>query len=129
MSINGNFTIAIGLALVSVTLTAAAQLLLKMGVARVLAAVPDKATGIADLVLAVAVSPAVIVGLLCFGVSVLTWLTVLARMDVSQAYPFVSLGIVLTIFGGHYLLGEQISLLRIIGGCVIVLGVLLVSAS
>jgi drug/metabolite transporter (DMT)-like permease len=111
------------LALISVTLTATAQLLLKSGVMHLLgstAAASKTAQAISAMT-----SPLILSGLLCFAASVLTWLAVLSRLDVSQAYPFVSLGIVLTMLGGHYLLGEPLQNTRILGGVLIVAGVLI----
>jgi drug/metabolite transporter (DMT)-like permease len=111
------------LALISVTLTATAQLLLKSGVMHLL----GSAAGASKTAQAISVmsSPLILSGLLCFAASVVTWLAVLSRLDVSQAYPFVSLGIVLTMLGGHYLLGEPLQNTRILGGVLIVAGVLI----
>ncbi len=113
------------LVLLSVSATAVAQLLLKSGVSKVLSL--DLPPGGAPFLLAIACSPLVIGGMAVFGFGVLSWLTVLARMDVSRAYPFVSLGIVLTVLGGHFLFGETLHPTRIAGMTFIVLGVLLVA--
>jgi hypothetical protein len=40
-------------------------------------------------------------GVLTMGVSLLTWMVALRRLEVSQTYPFTSLGIVLTILDGR----------------------------
>lgn len=114
----------------SVCLSSSAQLLLKAGMsgAAVQAALEMK-RGPVDLLFAVATSPFIVGGLGIFGVSVLVWLSVLSRVEVSQAYPAIALGIVVTALGGHFLFGEALSPARIAGVAVIVLGVLIVARS
>ena len=48
-----------------------------------------------DTVASIITSPWVLGGLTCFGLSAVVWLLVLARMNLSQAYPCVALGFVL----------------------------------
>ncbi|CAP56454.1 putative small multidrug resistance protein [Gluconacetobacter diazotrophicus PA1 5] len=76
---------------------------------------------------AVALNPSIVLGLLAFGSSAVVWLLVLARIDVSQAYPCVALGIVMTVGAGIVLLGEQIHPTRIIGLLVILSGVVIMA--
>jgi drug/metabolite transporter (DMT)-like permease len=122
--------IFVGLILVSVLLTAGAQILLKAGMSStgVQAALAAQKAPL-DLVLAVALSPLVVVGLVCFGLAAVVWLMVLSKIPVSQAYPFVALATVITVLGGHFLMGEPISALRIAGVAAIGAGVVLVSFS
>jgi drug/metabolite transporter (DMT)-like permease len=111
------------LALISVFLAALAQLLLKSGVAGATGWSAESPLTIARTLVT---TPGIVGGLACFGLSVLCWLSVLARLDVSQAYPFVSLGIVLTMFGGYFFLGEPLHATRLIGAGFIVVGVMIV---
>ena len=110
----------------SVCLSALGQLLLKAGVAtpRVQAAASGSIPG---FLIAVAGSWLVWVGLAVFGVSVLMWLSVLARVPVSTAYPFVALGLILTAGLGYFLFGEAMSTGKIIGILLIAAGVVLVA--
>ncbi|WP_242402416.1 DMT family transporter [Komagataeibacter kakiaceti] len=80
-----------------------------------------------QIILSIALNPSVVAGLVAFGLSAIVWLLVLARIDVSQAYPCVALGIVLTVVAGIAFLGEQIHPLRIVGLVVIVSGVIIMS--
>ena len=91
-------TTTFGLILFSVTLSALAQVSFKLGMSnRLERAVPQ--TGWLDPFLAMA-TPGVIGGLVLYGIGTLLWLQVLARTSLSQAYPFVGLGFVLTsLFG------------------------------
>lgn len=62
-------------------------------------------------------------------VSILLWIQVLSKVEVSFAYPFNSVGYVLTTITCHYLFGESLSVLRICGMLVICVGVFLISRS
>lgn len=68
-------------------------------------------------------------GFLLFALSSITWLVVLSRVELSFAYPMVSIGYILTVLISWRYLGEHVSLLRWIGVTVICVGVLLLSKS
>jgi multidrug transporter EmrE-like cation transporter len=119
---------------ISVLLASGSQLVLKIGmtspaVQDALAMRREGVIGPGSLLIGIGTHPAVLAGLFCFGLSAVVWLFVLSKIDVSQAYPCVALGIVLTVLGGGLLLGEDISLTRWLGLAVIVGGVGLVAAS
>ncbi|WP_145138709.1 multidrug efflux SMR transporter [Roseomonas gilardii] len=82
-----------------------------------------------DTVASIITSPWVLGGLTCFGLSAVVWLLVLSRMNLSQAYPCVALGFVLTMCAGYFLLGEPINMLRIGGLSLILAGVACVAVS
>jgi drug/metabolite transporter (DMT)-like permease len=63
----------------------------------------------------------------CYGVSIVLWMIVLSRFEVSFAYAFSSLGFVLVTIMGAVLLKESISPLRIAGIGIICLGIILVA--
>ena len=65
-------------------------------------------------------------GLVCYALGAALWLQVLARWDVSKAYPLVGLGFVLTLLIG-LLLGEAVSWRRVLGVLMICVGVVLVA--
>jgi multidrug transporter EmrE-like cation transporter len=111
----------------AVVLSATAQILLKAGVSTegVQAAL---ATGSKlGKAAALASSPLVFVGLVVYGLSAALWLLVLARVDVTYAYPFVGLGFLLTMMFGVWFLGETLTPLRLIGTCLVALGVVLIA--
>ena len=72
-------------------------------------------------------NPLVLGGIFCFAVSMLVWLYVLSRVELSTAYPFASLNYVLILVGSHFLFNEAVTPTKMIGVAVIVLGVYLVS--
>ena len=68
-----------------------------------------------------------ICGLVLYAVSVLNWVVVLGRLDLSVAYPLMSVGYILTLLLGAWLFNEPISATRIGGVVVIILGVVLIT--
>lgn len=118
--------VAMSLAIFCVCLTAVAQVLLRAGMsgAAMQQALEQRSVEIYWLALS---SPTIWGGMICFGASVALWLPVLARLEVSVAYPLTSLGLVLTSCAGVLLLGESVSPQKILGILLIVVGVLVLS--
>ena len=77
----------------------------------------------------IATTPAVVGGLALYLFGAILWLLVLAQIDVTQAYPFVGLGFLITMALGMLLLGESVSSARIAGTVLVATGVLLVARS
>jgi len=73
------------------------------------------------------ISPYIITGLFCYVVSVIVWLLVLSRMDVSVAYPLTSIGFILTAIAAYFLMGEPITMIRFTGIVVIIGGIYLIT--
>lgn len=67
-------------------------------------------------------------GFVLYGLGAVVWLGVLSKWDVSKAYPLVGLGFVFTVAIGS-LVGEQVTLPRVIGVTLICAGVFLVGRS
>ena len=71
--------------------------------------------------------PQVLVGFVCYGLSAVLWIAVVSNVDLSFAYPMVSLAYVIVVVASWLLLGEQIPLLRVVGLALIVVGVIAIS--
>jgi drug/metabolite transporter (DMT)-like permease len=112
----------------SVALNALAQVFLRKAM---LAVGPLSAFADAPLrlVFAVVLQPALIAGMLCYSVSIVAWLFVLSKVEVSAAYPFLSIGYVIAALVGFFFLGENVTLLRIIGIALICGGLIFISRS
>jgi drug/metabolite transporter (DMT)-like permease len=123
-----NRTFTIALTLLCVTLTAAAQIALKLGVsgAKMQQALAGDAS---SFLLRAMLAPTVWIGLALYGVSTVLWLLVLARSDVSYAYPFVSLGFVFTALYAALVMHEPMAVARVGGIALIVTGVWFVARS
>ena len=115
--------ITLVLVLFSVCCNALAQLLLKAAVTR--------AGTLAPVTMALRLSADLGFwgGVAAFGSSFGLWLLVLARLPVSVAYPLASLGYVLAAGLGVIVLGEPLTLVRVIGVVTICVGVVVLTAS
>jgi len=67
--------------------------------------------------------------MICYAVSIFLWMAVLAKVEVSYAYPFLSIGYVVASVVGYLWFNEALSLTRIAGIVVICIGVFLISRS
>jgi len=114
----------------SVSLSAFAQIVLKMGM--------SNAKVQSDLIIAESLfeklfialtNVYVVAGISMYLLSMILWLVVLSKIDVSVAYPFVGLGFIITMVLGFLLLNEQISAMRVMGTILVVCGVLMVSST
>jgi len=111
---------------VSVSLAVVGQLLLKIGMLR-MGRFSLNISTIVQQYTRVLLNPFIIAGIIGFALSMLVWLYVLSRLELSVAYPFVALNYVLILFASHFLLKETITPLKIMGVAVVVIGIYLVS--
>ncbi|MDR2097440.1 MAG: 4-amino-4-deoxy-L-arabinose transferase [Spirochaetaceae bacterium] len=68
-------------------------------------------------------------GLLFYGSGLFFWLIVLSKTDISFAYLFTSLNFVVITVMGHLLFGEHISLMRTAGLVLICLGLCVIAGT
>ena len=118
----------IPLILFTVLTNAAAQILLKNGMLR-LGTFDFNATGITSAVPQIILNPFVLVGLFTFVVSMSSHLLVLSRVDLSFAFPFLSLAYVVVALYSHFVFGENLNSYRVSGILVICFGTFLISRS
>jgi multidrug transporter EmrE-like cation transporter len=121
-------TVSFSLILFGTLLSAIAQSLLKAGTNSVghFAFSIDNAV---PMGLRLATEPHICSGITCYVLSLIVWIMVLSRVEVSIAYPMVSIGYVVNAVAAWYLFGESITLMRVIGIGVIILGVFIVARS
>lgn len=117
----------ITLILSSILLSSFAQIVLKTGMSNpdVLAAIQSKNTF--DIIKMITTNIAVISGLTLYFASAAVWLLVLAKVDVSFAYPFVGLGFIITMLLAFFINGEVLSTTKVIGTLCIALGVVIIA--
>lgn len=120
--------LVLGLILSTVTLSAVAQLALKLAVEKPKMAAAMQ-SGVTDALIAAATSPLIWTGLIIYGLSVAMWLWVLSKVDLSIAYPFVGVSFLITMAFGAFILDENVTPLRIAGTLLIAGGCLLVGKS
>ncbi|WP_118178917.1 SMR family transporter [Paraburkholderia phosphatilytica] len=114
--------------LLGVALNACAQLLLKAGVNAV-GHFEFTRANILPIGFKIAMQLPIMGGLACYVVSVGVWIVGLSRVDVSIAYPMLSLGYVVNAIAAWYLFGEVLSVQRLIGIGIILVGVFILARS
>lgn len=114
--------------LAGVLLNAGAQLLLKAGV-RPLGAISVGWETLLPTAVQVLSQWPILAGLGCYVVSVGVWIVGLSRVDVSIAYPMLSLGYVVNAVAAWWLFGEALGPMRWSGMLLILAGVLVMSRS
>ncbi len=120
--------VAFALVLSGVLLNACAQLLIKAG-AETAGHFAFTAGNIWRAGLHFALQWQILLGRGCYAVSVVVWILALTRVQVSVAYPMLSLGYVVTAFAAWWLFGEAMTLQKLMGIAVIIVGVVIVARS
>ncbi|MGR2660048.1 SMR family transporter [Chromobacterium haemolyticum] len=120
--------IEFGLILLGVLLNAAAQLCLKAGV-RQIGHFDFSASNVLPIGWSLVTNLPIVGGLSCYVVSVVVWIMALSRVEVSIAYPMLSIGYVVNALLAYWLFGEALSAQKLIGIGVIIIGVVLVARS
>ncbi|MDA8382986.1 MAG: SMR family transporter [Betaproteobacteria bacterium] len=118
--------IAASLILLGVLLNATAQLLLKAGTNAVGTFAFSRAN-ILPVGLKLATDYHILGGLGCYVISVVVWIMALSRVEVSVAYPMLSIGYIVNALAAWYLFGEPVSLGKLAGIGVIIVGVYMVA--
>lgn len=117
-----------GLVLAGVLLNAAAQLLLKAGV-RGIGQFDFSVANAWPIGRELATNLPILGGLACYAVSVVVWIMALSRVEVSIAYPMLSIGYVVNALLAWWLFGEAVGPQRLVGIGVIIVGVVIVARS
>ena len=120
--------VSFALVLTGVLLNAAAQLLLKAGT-NVVGHFEFHLDNVLPVGLKFAFEPHILGGLTCYAISVVVWILALARVEVSVAYPMLSIGYVVNAVAAWYLFNEGLGPMRVAGIGVIIVGVWLVARS
>jgi drug/metabolite transporter (DMT)-like permease len=115
---------ALGFLLIAICLSVTGELLLKHGMNRI---------GVLQLaklfptIPKLVGSPFILGGFLSIGVGAVFWLAVISRVDLSFAYPMLSIGYVLVLLFSALILREHVTSIRWLGAGIICFGVYLIS--
>jgi multidrug transporter EmrE-like cation transporter len=116
------------LLLAAIVLGTCAQLLLKAGTNAV-GAFAFTLDNLVPVGTKLALEPRILGGAGCYAVSLAIWIMALSRVEVSVAYPMLSIGFALNALLAWWLLGEAVTPLRMLGIGIIILGVWLIARS
>jgi len=120
--------VTFALLMTGVLLNAGAQLLLKAGTNAV-GQFELSAHNLLPVGMKLALEPHIAGGLACYVVSVAVWILGLSRVEVSIAYPMLSVGYIVNAVAAQYLFGESLTAQKLVGIAFIVAGVFLVARS
>lgn len=120
--------LSFGLVLLGVLLNAGGQLLLKAGTNAV-GRFEFSPESIVPIGWKLATEPHILGGIACYVISVVVWIMALSRAEVSIAYPMLSIGYVLNAIVAYWLFGEAVSIWRLVGMGIIIVGVYIVARS
>jgi drug/metabolite transporter (DMT)-like permease len=128
VTVGGSMIPYIPLILIGVILNAVAQVLLKKGMTSIgqFSFSPGELFAIVP---SIAFNPFILAGVASYVVGVVIWMLVLSRVDVSAAYPFLSLGFFVAAICGWFFFAEHITLMRIFGIALTCIGVIFISQS
>ncbi len=116
------------IALASVSLNALAQIALRKTMLT-LGQMPSELSGYFNLALNLLSNIWFMLGMGCYVISIGLWMVVLGKVEVSLAYPLLSVGYILTAVIGYFFMGENVNLIRIIGLTFICVGIIIISRS
>ena len=115
-----------GLILLGVLLNAGAQLLLKAGMNHI-GEFAFSWSNALPIGFKAFTNPYILTGLGSYVISVLVWMMVLSRVQVSYAYPMLSIGYIVNAVAAYFIFDETLSATRLLGIFVIILGVFLIA--
>lgn len=115
------------LLVVSILFSSVAQIVLKTGLSQPHVALAIDGGSYIGAAKAVFLNAWVIAGLTLYFSAAVVWLFALVRIEVSMAYPFVGLGFIMTMIMGKFIMGDDVTLMRLAGTLLISIGVIFVS--
>ena len=113
-----NFTVI----LISVLFNAGARIFLKFGAEHKELLIQNNT----HLILAYA-NTYILLGLLCYAVSIFLWIEALTKVHVSIAYPMLSMGYIFVTIFAYYFFNEDITAYKVIGLSIIILGIFILA--
>lgn len=106
--------------------TAAGQILMKKGMMS-FSVRPATANIILQMLKLMVTNPYIFLGLLMAVTSTVSWMMTLSRLELSFAYPFLSLAFPLVLIFSFIILGEKSSIMQCLGIFVIFIGLVIIS--
>ncbi len=112
--------------LLSVMLNASAQIFLKLGT-KSIPRITNEHTNSFLILFYILIEKYIVTGLICYVISIGVWIYALSKVDVSTAYPMLSIGYIVTVLIGWKMLNESITPWKIMGIFIIIIGVIIVT--
>jgi drug/metabolite transporter (DMT)-like permease len=114
------------LILATVLLTVYGQLVIKWQVLK--AGILPELFGMKLLFLAkLLLNPWILTALGAAFLASITWMAAMTKLPLTHGYPLTSLSFILIMLSGHFILGESVGLLKVLGTLLIMVGIVLIS--
>ncbi|MGE5632947.1 MAG: EamA family transporter [Caulobacteraceae bacterium] len=110
------------MAIISIILGSAGQFGLKLGANQL-----KTGQGITAIIMSLIFNLNIVLSLFCFFSSLVIWIFVLKRMELSVAYPMVSLGYIITMILAFLFLNEPLRITKLFGTALIIAGVVVIN--
>lgn len=111
---------------VNILMGVSGQFLIKLGVNQ---SGGLEKVGLIKFLLTAFTSPFILSGIFLYGLSAILWVIILSKIDLSVAYPSLSLGYILILLVSALFLGESVSAIRFLGVFLIVAGIVFIFRS
>ena len=116
-----------GITILPVLLGAVGQILVKVGARNL--TLDFSGAHLLQSLLTIVKNLPVMSGLVLYGLSFILWVKVLSKVELSYAYPLVSLAYVVILGFSFFVFKEHVSVLRVAGTLLIIVGVVFVARS
>lgn len=116
------------LILSSVTLNAFAQLFIRQGMLK-LGNISMSIDELWNMIIKSITNIYIWAGMTSYAISILLWMVVLSKVNVSLAYPFLSIGYIVTAVIAYFAFGEPITVQKVAGIFIICIGVVVLTYS
>lgn len=116
------------LILLSVSLNAFAQLFIRQGMLK-MGNIALKMDALWNMTVQAISNVYIWAGMLSYAISIFLWMVVLSKVNVSLAYPFLSIGYILTAIIAYFVFGEPLTWQKIAGILIICIGVIVLTYS
>ncbi|WP_165926522.1 EamA family transporter [Acetobacter fabarum] len=116
------------LALFSVTLNALAQISLRKTMLTI-GTLPNSLPSLLPFLISLGLNAWFLSGMFFYIISIGAWMAVLGKVEVSLAYPLLSIGYLIAALIGYLFLGEHVNGMRMVGIFVICAGIIVISRS
>ncbi len=73
------------------------------------------------------IHPNILIGLAFYVISAFSWLIALSKLELSIAYPLLSIGYIIIMFISYFFLNESLGINKIIGTLLIISGIFFIS--
>jgi multidrug transporter EmrE-like cation transporter len=108
----------------TILLTSYGQLIIKWQVAAA-GPFPGTTLGKLEFLARLLLNPWIVSALLAAFAAVILWMAAMTRLDLSHAYPFMSLAFVLVVLGSAWFFHEPLTLLKVTGLALICAGIVI----